>query len=218
MAERTNEAAEPADVHRDAVGDTLADAVEAGHGSSPWSDALREFGAVDRATYEAVASTPTPMLDRPFRLLSRSADHSRVWLCLAAAMALVGGQRGRRAAAEGVMAIGATSAIVNLGVKRVFSRRRPERSGPYSERHSPMPTSTSFPSGHSASAFAFAQAVGRHLPWAAVPLRLLAGAVAYSRVHVGVHYPGDVVIGSIIGGGTAAIVGASYDHVAARRS
>ena len=52
---------------------------------------------------------------------------------------------------------------------------------------------------------------------AAVPLRLLAGAVAYSRVHVGVHYPGDVVIGSIIGGGTAVIVGATYDHVTARR-
>jgi undecaprenyl-diphosphatase len=62
-----------------------------------------------------------------------------------------------------------------------------------------MPTSTSFPSGHSASAFAFASAVGREIPAISVPLRGLAGAVAYSRVHTGVHYPTDVIIGSIIG-------------------
>ena len=62
-----------------------------------------------------------------------------------------------------------------------------------------MPTSTSFPSGHSASAFAFASAVGKEIPVISVPLRGLAGAVAYSRVHTGVHYPTDVIIGSIIG-------------------
>ena len=62
-----------------------------------------------------------------------------------------------------------------------------------------MPASTSFPSGHSASGFAFASAVAGTLPIAAVPLRGLAAAVAYSRVHTGVHYPGDVVVGSLIG-------------------
>ena len=62
-----------------------------------------------------------------------------------------------------------------------------------------MPETTSFPSGHSASGFAFAGAVGASLPGLAVPLRGLAAAVAYSRVHTGVHYPGDVVIGSLIG-------------------
>ena len=53
-----------------------------------------------------------------------------------------------------------------------------------------MPESTSFPSGHAASAFAFAYAIGHHLPALAVPLRLLAAGVAYSRVHIGVRYPG----------------------------
>ena len=76
-----------------------------------------------------------------------------------------------------------------------------------------MPESASFPSGHAASAFAFAYAVGRHLPGLAVPIRLLAGGVAYSRVHTGVHYPGDVVIGSIVGAGTAAIVAAACDRL-----
>ena len=66
-------------------------------------------------------------------------------------------------------------------------------------RHVRMPTSTSFPSGHSATAFAFATGVGRVLPPAAVPLHALAALVAYSRVHTGVHYPGDVVAGALSG-------------------
>ena len=62
-----------------------------------------------------------------------------------------------------------------------------------------MPSSTSFPSGHSAAAFAFATGVGHVLPPAAIPLRGLAALVAYSRVHTGVHYPGDVVAGALMG-------------------
>jgi undecaprenyl-diphosphatase len=65
------------------------------------------------------------------------------------------------------------------------------------------PASTSFPSGHSASAFAFATAVGHFLPRDAIAVRGLAALVAYSRVHTGVHYPGDVVAGSLLGGAVA---------------
>jgi undecaprenyl-diphosphatase len=51
----------------------------------------------------------------------------------------------------------------------------------------------------SAAAFAFATGVGQSLPEAGAPLRALATLVAYSRVHTGVHYPGDAVAGSVIG-------------------
>src|SRR5215213_6765098 len=51
------------------------------------------------------------------------------------------------------------------------------------------------PSGHSAAAFAFATGVGHELPPAAIPLHGLAALVAYSQVHTGVHYPGDVIAG-----------------------
>ena len=114
-----------------------------------------------------------------------------------------------------MLAIGVTSATVNLGIKPLARRRRPDRLSPdlVGARYVRMPGSTSFPSGHAASAFAFAYAVGRHLPGLAVPIRLLAGAVAYSRVHTGVHYPGDVVVGSILGAGTAAMVAAACDRL-----
>jgi undecaprenyl-diphosphatase len=198
------------------VEEALARKVEDRRGpGSWWAEALRELGAVDRAVYEAVAVTPTPQLDNGFRQLSKAANYSRLWLGMGAAIATLGGRRGRRVALEGVIAIGATSATVNLGIKPIAHRRRPDRAdpAPFEARVVPMPESTSFPSGHSASAFAFAYTVGRHYPGLAVPIRLLASGVAYSRVHTGVHYPGDVVLGSIVGAGTAAMVAAACDRL-----
>ena len=66
-------------------------------------------------------------------------------------------------------------------------------------RHVPMPVSRSFPSGHTAAAVAFASGAGHVLPLASVPLHTLAALVAYSRVHTGVHYPGDVLAGAVLG-------------------
>ena len=197
------------------VEDALGRRVEGLRGAqSPWAEALRELGAVDRAVYQAVAVTPTPLLDDAFRRLSTVANYSRLWLGMAAAIATLGGRRGRRVAFEGVLAISATSASVNLGVKPLAHRRRPDRPdpAPFEARLVPMPESTSFPSGHAASAFAFAYTVGRHYPALAVPIRLLASGVAYSRVHTGVHYPGDVVLGSVLGAGTSAMVAGARDR------
>ena len=80
-------------------------------------------------------------------------------------------------------------------------RARPDRVaiGVIVRRHVAMPTSTSFPSGHTAAAFAFATGVGVEWPAASVPLYVLAGLVGYSRVHTGVHFPGDVIVGSLVG-------------------
>ena len=98
--------------------------------------------------------------------------------------------------------------MVNLAVKRLARRRRPDRLAgevPLA-RHVRMPSSRSFPSGHAATAFAFATGVGHVSPSAAVPLRALAALVAYSRVHTGVHYPADVLAGSLLGTALAQLV------------
>ena len=85
-----------------------------------------------------------------------------------------------------------------------------------------MPRSTSFPSGHSAAAFAFAAGAAMELPALAPVLAPLALAVGYSRVHTGVHYPSDVAAGAAIGIGSAALARrlgphASPGAVASRR-
>lgn len=162
---------------------------------------LEELKVVDARLYAAVAEAPTPTLNRSLRRLSRTADKSVLWIGLAGLLAMAGGRTGRRAAVNGLASIAVASATANLIGKQVTSRRRPDRAS-YAvppERHVPMPLSTSFPSGHSASAFAFAEGVGTAAPALGIPVRLAAVAVAYSRVHVGVHYPGDVVAGALIG-------------------
>lgn len=175
---------------------------------------LLELGALDRAVYQAVAVTPTTHLDVPLRRLSRATDGGVLWLAMAGGLAVTRGRRGRRVALEGVVSLAATAVTVNLGVKTLIRRRRPDRAGHDRSpaRRVPHPASTSFPSGHSATSFAFAYTIGRHLPLVGIPIRLVAAAVAYSRVHIGVHYPGDVIVGSIMGAGTAAAVEAVWDR------
>jgi membrane-associated phospholipid phosphatase len=175
---------------------------------------LGELGAVDRAIYSAVATTPTPSLDEPLRRLSNAANDSRLWLAIAG-LGVAGGRAGRLAAVRGTVAIGATSALVNLAVKSAWSRRRPDRAdaGVPVRRHVRMPASTSFPSGHAASGFAFAAAIGRDQPWLGMVLRFLAAAVAYSRVHTGVHYPSDAVVGALIGEATGQAVAGLMDRL-----
>jgi undecaprenyl-diphosphatase len=162
---------------------------------------VEQFSAIDHAIYASIAGVPTPTLDRALAGLSTAANHSVLWMGLATGAVLSGQHTLRRAGIEGLIAIGIASAVVNQGVKRFAPRRRPDRAGKAvpAVRHVRMPTSTSFPSGHSASAFAFASASAGASPIVAPPLYLTAALVAYSRVHTGVHYPGDVVVGSLIG-------------------
>lgn len=177
--------------------------------------ALRELGAVDRAVYSAVAATPTPSLDEPLRRLSDAANNSVLWLVVAAGLGVAGGRAGRRAAVRGAVAIGVTSPLVNLAAKSAWSRQRPDRAdaGVPAGRNVRMPASASFPSGHAASGFAFATAIGRDQPWLGLALQFLAAAVAYSRVHTGVHYPGDVVVGSLVGAGAGQVVAGLIDRL-----
>jgi undecaprenyl-diphosphatase len=175
---------------------------------------LSDAERLDQAIYSAIASTQTPTLDRAMSRLSRAADYSKLSLASAAVLAVTRGRDGRIAAAAGLASLGVTSAIVNLAIKPLWRRRRPDptaRDVPVA-RQIRVPGSTSFPSGHSASAFAFATGVGRVLPREAVPLRALAALVAYSRVHTGVHYPGDVLVGSLLGTAIAQLTTGALEH------
>ncbi len=163
--------------------------------SAWWVEAKR----VDVAVYEAILHTPTPSLDREMSRLTQAANYSRLWLASAAVLAVTRGRRGRRAAVTGLASVAATSAVANLVIKPLGRRRRPDSSAAPADRRAPMPASSSFPSGHAASAFAFATGVGSVLPGDSIPIRALATIVAYSRVHTGVHYPADVIAGGFLG-------------------
>jgi undecaprenyl-diphosphatase len=174
---------------------------------------LSEAKVVDTAVYAAVAGTETPRLDVAMRRLSRAADHSKLWLGCAAALALLGGARGRHAARRGLFSLGLASGFANLVAKPLTTRRRPEREEleVLARRQVSMPRTSSFPSGHAASALAFATGAGQAEPRLSAPLRALATLVGYSRVHTGVHYPADVAVGAFIGVTAAELAGRMLD-------
>lgn len=168
-----------------------------------------ELVALDKAIYAGIARTRTPALDKWLARLSFAANFSLIWMVIAITVRSIFGRRGKRAALGGVVSIGVTSALVNLVSKRVYNRERPDRDSHDLDRMRmvAMPKSKSFPSGHSASAFAFAAAVGAEIPLLAPPVTALAAGVAYSRVHTGLHYPSDVLVGSILGWTVGRLVG-----------
>jgi undecaprenyl-diphosphatase len=160
-------------------------------------------------------------LDRSIAILSSTADRAVLWWGIAALIPLVAPRAGRRAATRGMLSLGVASALVNGPLKFLARRRRPAQSMPRdAARWIRQPVTYSFPSGHSASAFAFATAATLELPQLALPLGALACAVAYSRVLTRVHYPSDVLAGSALGVlaalGTRRVLTASPGIVAAR--
>ncbi|WP_212754722.1 phosphatase PAP2 family protein [Nakamurella aerolata] len=149
-------------------------------------------------------TTPTPV-DRGLRALTTSANHGLLWFGVAGALAATG-KRGRRAALRGITSLAEASLLSNTVIKPLVGRRRPAADRVNRLRQiGKQPWTSSFPSGHAASAAAFATGAAVEWPATAAVLAPLAGAVSYSRVHVGVHYPSDVVTGAAIGAGIAVL-------------
>ena len=88
---------------------------------------------------------------------------------------------------------------LDVELKRAFERPRPPVVDPAVHPLVPVPHSYSMPSGHAMSAFAAAVAVGLVHRRLRVPLLVLAGLVAISRVWLGVHYLSDVLVGAAFG-------------------
>lgn len=165
---------------------------------------LNSLIELDHSTFRRLSTADIPIFDKVVVPLGRAADRSRLWLGIAALLAVSGNRRGRRAALRGLMSVGMTSVIVNQGVKRVARRKRPV--GDFIRtRHGRAPISWSFPSGHAASAAAFATGAAQEIPLLGAPIGVVAGAVGLSRVYAGVHYPADVIVGAAAGAAISVI-------------
>src|SRR4051794_13814367 len=158
----------------------------------------------DARLHAAIGGLPTSPADVWLRRLSNSANQGRIWLTLAALLGIKKGSL-RRGALRGLGSMWVSSLLVNLVLKRLFGRVRPDLTNLRSDRRlRRSPVTLSFPSGHSSSAGAFVTGVAMENTLAGAALAPLALGVGYSRVHVGVHYPGDVVAGLAVGGAVAA--------------
>ena len=161
----------------------------------------------DRRLDGWVVSHRASALDPVFRALSWIGNSGLVWIALALALALLS----RRVAVLLYVALADVLAqLSTAAVKLAIARERPD-----GHALIPEPTSHSFPSGHAASSFACATVLAAFAPRLRWPLLVLAAAIAFSRVYVGVHYPLDVVAGALWGVAIGAAVLALRARLAA---
>jgi undecaprenyl-diphosphatase len=133
----------------------------------------------------------TPVVD-----LTRIATDGLLFVLLAAVLALYW----RRPWILLAVAVAGVSAdLLSLALRQLIGRDRPFLAYPEPRPLVHPPASGSFPSGHAAAAFACATVIASASPRLAVPVYVLAGLVAWSRVYVGVHYPLDVLGGAALG-------------------
>lgn len=183
----------------------------------PRTQAVLRVGELDRRAFEWVAGRPSRTLDAIMPRLTHMGDNGSLWAWAAVALALLGGQRGRRAARAGLLSLAIVSPIVNGPIKWIVRRPRPVIDVvPEVRRIRNTPRTTSFPSGHSASAWCFSVAAAIEAPILAPVLIPMAAAVAYSRVYTGAHYPGDAIAGSLVGAALGAWLGPDVSAFGAR--
>ena len=135
-------------------------------------------------------------LDPVFEGLSYSGRLGLLWIVIALVLCAVYRRWGVFALTVIAVAFSDWSAT---GLKALIERPRPAVRYPEPKMLVPVPHDASFPSGHAATSFAAATMLSFAFPRLAPFLYVLATAVAFSRVYVGVHYPLDVIGGAILG-------------------
>lgn len=123
--------------------------------------------------------------------LSRIGMYGAVWLALGVVLAVA---RRRPGTALWTIAAYATATLSASALKAAIPRERPRL-----PTLVPRPGTHSFPSGHAATSFACAALLAAVEPRLRIPLYVLAALIAFSRLEAGVHFPLDVLAGSVLG-------------------
>ena len=165
------------------------------------------------------------LLDAFFSFYTRLSDHGELWigLCIIALCS----RKTRKAGALGLVALLLGHVVTSEILKNLIQRPRPFFDVAGLATVIEPPDSTSFPSGHSCASFAAAGTLIAVLhrkhdwpKWGSVVLAVMAALMALSRIYVGVHYPTDIIAGSLVGLLCSAVVvrylGPAYDRWAER--
>ena len=160
--------------------------------------------SADIRILRSINSPATLQSDKFFQFMSNS--DSFIALGLPAAMATIGLIKHDDKLRNGCVTLAAISVSsgITFAMKYSFNRDRPYLTYPDIGKKS-AGGSPSFPSGHTSLAFAAATSLSLQYPkwYVIVPAYTWAGTVGYSRMHLGVHYPSDVLAGAIVGAGSA---------------
>jgi undecaprenyl-diphosphatase len=163
------------------------------------------LSAADRGVLVWVVEHRAGWLDPIFIALSAIGYGGLVWIALATVLSFVGRRSILLPTALTAGSVWAADLVAAI-LKNVIDRPRPPSVVPESDPLLGGTLGSSLPSGHAATSFAGATVLAylfpRALPW----LVILAFAIGFSRVYVGVHYPSDVLIGAVVGASVGALV------------
>ncbi len=146
-----------------------------------WDKRLERWSVAHRAGF----------LNPVFEGLTYAGSYGAVWLVLAAALAL---SLRRPQVFVWTLVADGVGELVSDVLKAAIPRARPHVHALVARPHT-----HSFPSGHATTSFACATVLALAAPKLRLPLLLLAAAISWSRVYVGVHYPLDVLAGALLG-------------------
>ncbi len=167
---------------------------------------LGPLESLDTRAFLAVNGLPrSPIVNEGFRAFSKAMTGGHAWMLVPAVAAFWDRPRARAALLDAMPPLWLATAVVEGPVKHYFRRHRPFVSLVDAVVVGRKPGSYSFPSGHSAAAFAGAMLLGSRYPRGRGVFLVVAGLVGFSRVYLGAHYPGDVVTGGAVGVGLAGV-------------
>ena len=152
--------------------------------------------SLDRHLERFVVLHRVGWLDWLFVGLSRIGTLGLVWVAIAALVAFLLHRPGVFFLTVSAVA---SADLLSFALKSVVDVDRPPVRYASPDPLVRVPTDHSFPSGHTATSFAAAVVLARAVPQRAWLFYLLAAAIGFSRIYVGVHYPLDVLGGAVLG-------------------